>query len=351
MVTTPHAGQGRIPATDFRAKATLGVALASIVLLLPIGLFDLANGQFALGVGTLAVVFILSANAWMVRKKVCHQRLTVYGLVPAGMVFITSTFQGDGIIACLWCYPSVLACYCMLEERRAWLANFIILLFALPMAWLSLETGYALRVTATLGAVSVFAAIMVNVIDEQQRLLQEKLVHDPLTGLLNRLTFNDCIERSVHLHGRYHQAVSLLAIDIDRFKQLNDTHGHAAGDRVLSETGTLLRHVLRDEDQIFRMGGEEFTVILRCASIDAAVETAERVRQAVASTQFEDIGQITVSIGVAEYIGGERHAAWAKRADDSLYEAKREGRNRVVASEGKHPVTRAPQKLASVPDL
>lgn len=304
--------------------------MAAIFLLLPVGIYDIATGERAIGFGTLAVVFVLSANARMVWKGICHQALTAYGLIPAGMIFMTSIFRMDGIIASLWCYPIVLATYCMLSEQRAWLANLVVLGVALPMAWLTLDTGYALRVTTSLCAVSLFAAIMVNVIDEQRRQLEEQLTLDPLTGLLNRLTFNTCMDQVISLHRQNLQPVSLLAIDIDFFKQLNDTHGHAAGDHVLGKVGILLRKTLREEDAIFRMGGEEFTVVLKCANQMAASQTAERVRAAIANASFGSIGTITISIGVAEYRRGESWENWAKRADDNLYEAKNRGRNRVV---------------------
>ncbi|MGQ7844347.1 diguanylate cyclase [Granulosicoccus sp. 3-233] len=336
------------PVTDFRSKATLGVAAAAILFMLPVGVYDLIRGETAIGIGSMAVVFILLANAWMAMRGICHQFLTLYGLFPAGMMFMTNIFRMDGIIASFWCYPIVLAAYCMLSERRAWMANLTILIFAMPMVWMTLDNDYALRVTASLGAVSLFAAIMVNVIDGQRQQLQRQLVLDPLTGLLNRLTYNDCMEQAVRLHDRYRQPVSLLAIDIDNFKLLNDTRGHAAGDQVLSMVGHLLRDMLRDEDAIFRMGGEEFTVVLKGANQCAATETAERLRQAVAAADFTGMCRITISIGVAELESEESWESWAKRSDDSLYEAKRRGRNRVVLNEQRKSGERGEAMLAGM---
>lgn len=349
MSSTRFGREQKHPATDFRSKATFGVATAAVLLMLPMGLYDLYRGETAIGIGALAVVFALLANAWMARNGYCHQNLTAFGLMPAGMVFMISIFQMDGIIASFWCFPIVLAAYCMLSERRAWAVNGMILIIALPMAWLTLEAEYALRVTASLGAVSLFAAIMVNVIDEQRRQLHEQLVLDPLTGLLNRLTFTSCMEQSVRLHSRYDQAVSLLAVDIDHFKQLNDSHGHAAGDQVLAMTGHLMRDTLREEDAIFRMGGEEFTVVLKGANENAALEAAERLRVVLATASFSNACHITVSIGVAEHRIGESWENWAKRADDSLYEAKHQGRDQVVINRLRSVDNHQSIKLVSVP--
>lgn len=337
------------PVKGFRSKATLGVAFAAIILMLPVGLYDLMLGETAIGLGAMAVVFVLAANAWMALSGICHQNLTLYGLFPAGMAFMTTIFRMDGLIASFWCYPIILAAYCMLSERRAWLANIIILAFALPMVWMTLDFGYALRITTSLGAVSLFSAILVNVIDGQRQQLQDQLILDPLTGLLNRLTFNDCMEQAVDMHSRQREPISLLAIDIDHFKQLNDSCGHPAGDRVLCAIGQLLRDTLRDEDAIFRMGGEEFTVVLKGADESAASETAERLRLTVAAADFQENRDITVSIGVAELRPEESWENWVKRADDSLYEAKGKGRNRVELNRLRRADEHNSAMLVSIP--
>ena len=317
---------------DFRSKATLGVAITAVLVLLPVAFYDLFNGEPAIGIGGLAIVFILAACAWIVSQGRNHQNLIQYGFFPAGMVFMTSIFQMDGLVASLWCYPTVLSAYCILSERRAWFANATILLLALPMIWQSLEPSYAIRVTATLVVTSIFAAILVNVIDRQRRLLQRHLTLDPLTGLLNRLTFNDRMQQAVQKHVHHDKRVSLLAIDVDHFKSLNDAHGHAVGDRVLKIIGQTFRETLRQEDDVFRMGGEEFTAVLYSTDEAAATETAERVRQRIASHSFNISSAVTVSIGVAEHRYDEDWESWAKRGDDRLYAAKRKGRNRVVAA-------------------
>lgn len=335
---------------DFRATATVGVALIAVLLMLPAALLDLLDGQFAIGIGAFFVAFILVANAWIVSKGRCHQKLTQYGLIPAGMIFMTSIFRMDGLIASLWCFPIVLAAYCMLSERRAWFANALILLMALPMIWQTLEPVYAFRVTTTLGATSIFAAILVWVIDNQRRLLEIQLTLDPLTGLLNRLTYNTSMELAVHEHEHHNRQISLLAIDVDHFKILNDTYGHAAGDRVLSEIGLLLRKTLRTEDKVFRMGGEEFTVIIVNANEQAALETGERIRQQIAHHQFDINSSVTVSIGVTEHRHQESWASWAKRCDDRLYAAKHRGRNKVIATQAQEQETEPVQlELVSLP--
>jgi diguanylate cyclase len=132
------------------------------------------------------------------------------------------------------------------------------------------------------------------------------------------------------------QPLSLLIADIDHFKKFNDWFGHQAGDQVLRPVATAIKDALRDGDVVARYGGEEFTVILPNVPMAIARMTAERVRQSIAARDVkkratgESLGQITISIGVAEFHAGESSVEFVERADSCLYAAKRSGRNRVV---------------------
>ncbi len=326
---------------DFRAKATFGVAIAATLLLLPVALLDFYQGKIAIGIGSLGIVAILSLNAWSVYKGRCHQNLTLYGLVPAGMLFMVSVFQTNGIVGSLWCYPSVLACYCMLSARKAWLANTAILVIALPMTWLTVESTYAFRITATLFAVSMFSAILVAVIDEQRAQLQNQLLLDPLTGLLNRLSLRTRLQQAIEQHNGSGIPTSLLAVDIDHFKRINDRHGHDCGDRVLRQVSHLLKATTRQDDACFRTGGEEFLLLLRATDQAGARQVAERVRTLIEQARFSDNLSVTISIGVASHQTGQSWECWTKSCDNRLYEAKRRGRNTLVDND----VRKTPRKV------
>lgn len=317
--------------SDFRAKATFGVASAALLLLLPISFLNFYEGQIATGIGSLGIVTMLAAAAWMSAQDRCPQNLILLGLVPAGMIFMITVFNRDGLVGALWCYPSIIACYCMLSEKKAWLANLAILSICMPMVWINLEVGYALRIFATLLAISVFSAILVSVIDSQRRQLQVQLTLDPLTGLLNRLSLHAELQKAANNHDSGGRQSSLLALDIDFFKRINDDYGHDSGDHVLKELAALLRSTLRIEDLCFRVGGEEFLILLADLPQDTANSIAERLRRNVENTQLHAHGTITISAGVASHIRLESVSAWSKRCDQRLYAAKRQGRNCVVA--------------------
>jgi len=324
--------------TDFRAKATFGVALAALGLLFPIAILNFFHGNVLTGIGSLGIVILLATNVLLVLRGRCHQTLTLYGLVPAGMSFMITVFQYDGIIGSLWCYPSIVACYCMLSERRAWLANLIILGVSLTMVITTLPLTYSLRITATLIALSLFSAILVRVIDQLNQKLQHQLVRDPLTNLFNRLTLREKLEQAIS-HSRTGISASILAVDVDHFKAINDRFGHDVGDKALLMLAGLLKENLRSGDHAFRTGGEEFLVLLNGSAEKEANSIAERLRRDIEVADIIARESVTISVGVACYTPDESWTEWVKRADDYLYAAKRMGRNRVAPSDAKNVVS------------
>ncbi|MEO0321522.1 MAG: GGDEF domain-containing protein [Myxococcota bacterium] len=154
---------------------------------------------------------------------------------------------------------------------------------------------------------------------------------DALTGLGNRRA----VDRFVKRHKLSHDAVGVVALDIDHFKQVNDTHGHDAGDMVLRHVAETLRQELRGNDHAYRVGGEEFLVVLSGTDREGAAATAERLREQVERQLLRIEGatlKVTVSAGVALWGGGTSFQRASKAADVALYEAKRGGRNRVVTA-------------------
>ncbi|MFL6207876.1 MAG: diguanylate cyclase [Pyrinomonadaceae bacterium] len=160
--------------------------------------------------------------------------------------------------------------------------------------------------------------------------IQQQALTDALTGCVNRRAFDLQLERDLSLAMRMSHPVSLIMLDIDHFKTVNDTHGHDAGDTALRFLADLLRAELRGVDTAARYGGEEFAIILPQANLDGALVVAERLRVRLAETAMPVIGHITASFGLATF---SQHTDSSKElvtiADRALYEAKRGGRNRI----------------------
>jgi diguanylate cyclase (GGDEF)-like protein len=154
---------------------------------------------------------------------------------------------------------------------------------------------------------------------------------DELTGLHNRRSFQQLFTLARNAALRHNHPLSLISIDLDHFKVVNDTLGHSVGDLVLKEFAKLLQEKVRSEDVVVRQGGEEFIILLPHADSIAATALAERIRTAFEQNPGSAAPlAVTASFGVAQLQGGEEEDALIQRADTALYRAKHEGRNRVV---------------------
>lgn len=161
----------------------------------------------------------------------------------------------------------------------------------------------------------------------------EKAYMDPLTGLNNRAAFDKSIEQEIDLAKRHSHTISLMMLDIDKFKSINDNYGHLVGDAVLKSFSDCMISCMRSSDIIFRYGGEEFAILLRNTEISGAQLLAERVRKSVEEMRFEyeNISlKVSVSIGLAELREDDNKLKLIERADSLLYKAKENGRNQVV---------------------
>lgn len=172
-------------------------------------------------------------------------------------------------------------------------------------------------------------------VQERTQELEKMAITDSLTGIPNRAEVMKNLKAELERARRYHKGLCVLMIDLDNFKQINDSHGHLSGDRVIVDAANILKNLCRGSDSIGRYGGEEFVVVLPESTIDSAVSFAERVRQEISQQKISSLDQqqitYTCSIGVAEMNSDHDHQTLLQDADKALYRAKFDGRNRVVS--------------------
>ena len=180
-----------------------------------------------------------------------------------------------------------------------------------------------------LTAIATAVSHMTETLEENFRLLETLSLTDKLTGLYNRRHIEEVLENEVNMVLRYNTLLGVIMLDIDHFKQINDTHGHLTGDRVLVELAGIIRSQLRSTDIVGRWGGEEFLVIFHGTSLAVMTEVAEKLRVAIAEAAFPKVGTATASFGLTVYLPGDTAESLVDRADKALYKAKSGGRNRV----------------------
>lgn len=169
-----------------------------------------------------------------------------------------------------------------------------------------------------------------RLIEEKKKLITESLT-DPLTGILNRRAILEELSQRMNHHLYDFEHLSILMLDIDFFKKINDNYGHIVGDKVLIKVSEIISQLIRGFDTVGRYGGEEFLVILPNTNSENAYKAAERIRKKIEETEFDDIEHLTVSIGFTSYTD-ESIESLINKADQNLYEAKRNGRNKVVGN-------------------
>lgn len=175
--------------------------------------------------------------------------------------------------------------------------------------------------------------------------LNELAITDELTGLYNRHYIDQIIENEMSRSDRYDEPLSMILLDLDFFKRVNDTWGHPVGDEVLKHTAEITQNIIRKSDMMARMGGEEFAVFLPHCTITGALVVAEKIRKLLENTKHPIAGVVTASFGVAERRKNEPFYNWYKRVDEALYRAKEGGRNRVVSTDSQQHVPVASVRL------
>jgi diguanylate cyclase (GGDEF)-like protein len=200
-------------------------------------------------------------------------------------------------------------------------------------AFISMSSGSRVLSDAELAPAEELADFTAMVVENARLFseLQRTATIDPLTGLFNTRLFHEVLSRETARTHRYSTPLSLLMIDVDSFKRVNDNFGHPVGDKVLVHISQILERTVRNTDFVFRYGGDEFSVILPGTNVEGAVRTAEKILQKVQSSQVPQImgypGLVSVSIGVSEYRKGTPSETLISEADQALYASKRSTKN------------------------
>jgi len=320
--------------TDFQLKSTLWLFAAAGSLILPFAIYDLTHQNWQIGIGALIIALGLFLGSWSCYRKVYKSVYTFVLLSPFSTLYLAYLTNTVGISGTYWCYPTVLLFYFVISERQAWISNIVLLVTILPLAWYLLEANEAARFSVTLILVSAYAAIFLRIISKLYSERCQQAITDTLTNLYNRATLKDSLEQAVHQTNRTDEAYTLIGMDIDFFKKINDELGHDIGDHVLVQLGAFLKDFFRETDKVFRIGGEEFLILVYNTKETNSIDIAEKLRNGIENLSLIPGRKVTVSIGVAGLDSEKDWKLWMKSCDKNLYEAKNSGRNRVVACSG-----------------
>lgn len=327
----------------FKIKVTGNIIWAGGIteLLLSIAQFLLGNTGQALIILAAGVFF--TAMAWLYQGRRIPIVVRIAFVTLLTIISVMSIYF-NGHIGVYWTYPLLVACFFVFSGAAGIFSALLLTLIFSTTAMLTMPVDDGWRIAATLVIICVLGSVFVVLLAELQKLLRQMVVTDTLTGLQNRHLVTQVLEKSIYSHSRYGRPASIVMADLDHFKQLNDRHGHLFGDQILKQVAERLHTVLRKEDQLFRVGGEEFLIVLPATKLKEATHVADKLRALIADSAFNGktaTVEVTLSLGVAELSDGQSWVEWLNAADTALLEAKRKGRNQVRKASKAKPETSA----------
>lgn len=324
----------RLKNNFYLAMLTL-VGSLIILFVTPYGIYRIYHGNYVVGIADLVMVassIVAVRFAWRSGDTV-KPGLFLASVFCVGAVLVCVNLGTDGLF---WVYPFLVFIFFIVAPVKAFIllllmfSALLIIALAVPgKVFVSQFQMLAFFVTTAI--TSLFAFIFAYRAQIQRRELQRLATTDSLTGASNRRTLNDQLALAIYEFNKVGRQYGLILLDLDHFKQINDNHGHKVGDQVLIELVPVLESMLRQNDQVFRFGGEEFVVLVADIRKPDLDKLAEKLRAGIERKLVLPGGKaITTSIGVAMLQAEEDWEAWLHRADMALYQAKHQGRNQVV---------------------
>jgi len=313
---------------DSENMPTLLGSAISFLIIFSFSIHRFMNGEFKLGIIDLiisAIIFTFFIQVWRNQRL---QNINIL-LTTSYMVGILAMLFFKRAEMILWIYPAIAATYFLLPVRAALPMNMVFILATTPIL-IPGDLKYGLfSIYSTFLMVCLFGYIFGSRTEAQREQLTQMATIDSLTHVENRRSMDDRLNEVVATHARVPLPASILLLDLDFFKKVNDEHGHVMGDKVLKHFAKIVKSTIRISDRLYRFGGEEFVIIANNTVLENAGRLAESLRKLVENDPVLTKFELTVSIGVTEMTEIDDKESWLCRADKALYKAKESSRNVV----------------------
>lgn len=321
-----HALRNRI-GTDVRLAMILLFAGLTVVGIVPFALARALNGEWAAAILDVVVMAVISGNAtfaWRTGNSAMAGKINAV-VVSVCCALLASALGPAGLF---WAYTVLLANYMLAPRLLATACGSLLVAAELMLVpFPSTLAAAAFGVSAML--VMLYAFIFASLTDVQRKLLEGLATRDPLTGVANRRSMEVELDDAIKGHRARGEPATVAVLDLDHFKSVNDDYGHDTGDRAIIGFAERVQACIRKRDRLFRLGGEEFVLLLPDTDYSGARVALEKVRDAVQAAPLVDALRITASIGAATLEPDDDWPRWLARADSALYQAKDAGRDRV----------------------
>jgi len=282
-------------------------------------------------VDTIIVIGFMGLGIYVFRtRRVQVASIVISCFCIAGVI---STVYIIGPQQVYWVYPALMAVFYLVRPRIALVLALVTVAALMPQMIGNMDFHSTTTVLVTIVVMSSFAFAFSRITDRQRQQLMQLATKDPLTGAGNRRGLDVKLNEVVNKRKRNGTTASMLLLDLDHFKKVNDLHGHAVGDQILKRVTEIINLRIRVTDSLYRIGGEEFVVVLESQDATRAAHLAEQLRTLIQANELVPDRPVTISLGVAELTEDETASSWMGRADEALYRAKRAGRNTTSIAE------------------
>ncbi|MFL0802595.1 MAG: GGDEF domain-containing protein [Agarilytica sp.] len=310
------------------------LALCAILglVIIPFTVIRFVSGEFGLAlldagilIGTMGVFTFVFVTG----------NVKIPGYVTAAVFILgtISTIYIKGAQQIHWAYPAFVVVFYFLLPKVALLLSCLSIVAIVPVLRDELSTLGILKILVTLFVNVTCAYVFSTVMRNQSRALKKLSQKDPLTQVGNRGAMDASLEKVFEIHVNDGAPMCALMVDIDYFKDINDTFGHQVGDDILIKVAEILELNVRTSESVYRYGGEEFFVLAKDMTITRAEQLGEQLRTKIESSVFKDEARITISVGISALTEEKGTSEWVEQADKALYSAKSKGRNCVVVFE------------------
>lgn len=320
----------RFPSRSLTDKVTVYIALLAALPNIPNLVYRLVQHNWAFVTFNIIaiVVGLLVAVAVLMQYRIQRMQILL-SVMMAGVLYASIWFgSGDQLF---WLFPGCVAFFFLLRPVVALMFSVSLLLLVFPIiSNANVSTIIAFYTAMTPSVLFVF--FCARELRLQHSNLSLMATEDFLTKTGNRRAFQQDAEVTMENFTRYKIPCSLILLDMDHFKKLNDTFGHTAGDKVLTYISHVISQRLRRTDRLYRLGGEEFAILLNHGGVKEALSVAQDLQKYIKSNQHEDLPNYTLSFGLAQLKRGENIEQWMRRCDKALYASKENGRDQITTA-------------------
>lgn len=309
-------------------KVLLSLSLLAFISVSPLAILRWYAGETTLAVvdATISAITILFFIYILTSREVKKAKFAFAIFIA---ISVMTTIIIKGVSQVLWISPTIISLYYLMPIKLARIVTAILIIILLYVVYPQTDVTEFIIILSTTSLTASLSFVILHSYHEKQKKLSFLATIDPLTSSGNRRALDKKMGEAITNQNREAYTMCLILLDLDDFKEINDIHGHAAGDQILITVCKLVEEHTRILDSLYRYGGDEFIIAPLNMSMQTTKQVAEKIRTVIEQHIFIHSIKITVSIGISEYKVNDTPESWISRADSSLYKAKNEGRNKV----------------------